>query len=284
MSSFVNNLVKRGAGLPVSPEYFPRPSHTVETGLGSGERPLEIASEEASDFRTEVPLATRPHPINTASTFSIPEVQRSSAMAASTPSQPFMEEPTTVFQPSSSGPDPLSPRSVISSSGPESLSPPSAIEIAQGTEPDLRNETLVTRHEFNERSAPTVAQTVVPPRQSTRVESNLPAITWGRREQQQGLSRPAVSAKAEDRKAQDTPELPSADQMIRPSATEPQILFHLPKTTSALPRSPATIPIHVRVGRIEVRGAPPQEPARSTPKESTPLGFASYHRMRRYRS
>ncbi|MCM3904085.1 MAG: hypothetical protein ND866_20475, partial [Pyrinomonadaceae bacterium] len=124
-----------------------------------------------------------------------------------------------------------------------------------------------------------VAASIEPAGQSTRVESNPQAITWERRELQ-GLLRPGVSTEAtHENEREQSP----ADQVIRPAPTESGIPLQFPKVAPAQ-RSPGTAPIYVRVGRVEVRGTPQQEPARSTPKESTALGFASYHRMRRYRS
>lgn len=143
------------------------------------------------------------------------------------------------------------------------------------------DETPVQSHEFNEHSPPAVAANIEPARELIRVETKLQAITWDRRERQR-LLRPGVSTEAthESEGGQSL-----VDHAIRPAVTEPGIALKFPKvTTPAQSQSPGTVPIHVRVGRVEVRGTPQQEPARSIPKEGTPLGFASYHRMRRYRT
>ncbi|MCM3905474.1 MAG: hypothetical protein ND866_27590, partial [Pyrinomonadaceae bacterium] len=181
MSNFLKNLAKRGAGLPLSAEYSPRPSIGVETRFGSKVRSPEIASEEAPDLRNEAPLAIQAQPMNASSTFSTTRAHHSSGMAATTPSQPSTLEPTTIVQP-------LSP-------GPEPFLRPSVAETARVPVSDHTDETSVPRHELREHSAAAVAASIEPAGQSTRVESNPQAITWERRELQ-GLLRPGVSTEA----------------------------------------------------------------------------------------
>jgi hypothetical protein len=72
---------------------------------------------------------------------------------------------------------------------------------------------------------------------------------------------------------------------IRPALTESHTLLPFPKTMSAYsPTPPSQLPIHVRIGRVEVRAAttPTPAPARSSPP--APLGFDNYYRVRTYRS
>jgi hypothetical protein len=74
---------------------------------------------------------------------------------------------------------------------------------------------------------------------------------------------------------------------IHPVPAEPHRFLQFPKATPAYSTvSPAQLPIHVRIGRVEVRAAtaptPTSTPARPNP--SAPLGFEGYHRVRNYRS
>ncbi|MCA1605150.1 MAG: hypothetical protein LC775_06695, partial [Acidobacteria bacterium] len=59
--------------------------------------------------------------------------------------------------------------------------------------------------------------------------------------------------------------------------------LQFPKVADAPPQTPAPLPIHVRVGRIEVRGNAPQQTSNVMSKQPAPLGFAAYQRLRRYR-
>lgn len=72
---------------------------------------------------------------------------------------------------------------------------------------------------------------------------------------------------------------------IRPVPAESRAFLQFPKTTPASsPTEPAQSPIHVRIGRVEVRAATASTPmpARSSPP--APLGFDGYYRVRTYRS
>lgn len=72
--------------------------------------------------------------------------------------------------------------------------------------------------------------------------------------------------------------------MIRPAAEKPSYTRFLPYAEAPAPHAAASTPIHVRIGRVEVREAAPPAPAPTRPKQPEPMGFASYYRMRNYRS
>ncbi|MGH2398184.1 MAG: hypothetical protein ACRDFW_14670, partial [bacterium] len=79
------------------------------------------------------------------------------------------------------------------------------------------------------------------------------------------------------------PALPATT--IRPALAESHTLLQFPKTTPAsLPTPPAQLPIHVRIGRVEVRATTAPTPTPSRPSAPAPLGFDSYYRVRNYRS
>ncbi len=72
---------------------------------------------------------------------------------------------------------------------------------------------------------------------------------------------------------------------IHPVPTESRRFLQFPKAAPASSTAPpAQLPIHVRIGRVEVRAAtaPTTTPARPNPPASQ--GFEGYHRVRNYRS
>lgn len=71
---------------------------------------------------------------------------------------------------------------------------------------------------------------------------------------------------------------------IRPAASELDTQLPFP---SAMPESSAASapqpPIHVRIGRVEVRAAPAPPPKSTNSGPPSPFGFESYYRVRNYR-
>jgi hypothetical protein len=111
---------------------------------------------------------------------------------------------------------------------------------------------------------------------------SLPAATNPRGRQH---PKPAISVKEDREGAPNGVELVTTDHVIRPAATEATVSLEFPSNISPSPQPAPQLPIQVRIGRVEVRGTPPApEPTRATPMETPPLGFASYHRLRRYRN
>jgi len=78
----------------------------------------------------------------------------------------------------------------------------------------------------------------------------------------------------------------SAPVAVRPSAPESRERLAMPRAGEiSRPAETMPAPIHVRIGRIEVRGA--SAPAAQAPRKvasPAPLGFASYLRLRTYRN
>jgi hypothetical protein len=281
VSSFLQNLAKRAAGLPLSPEYPPKPSPVVETRSGSTDTLEEIATETASEDRVEAPPTAQLQPVDAISASPTPDVQRSPSIAASTPPRQPLPQPPTVFPPSSTESAPLPP--------------PDATAVRHEDKPARTHESTAVRQDLGEHAAPIQARRVEPHRDAGSVGENM------KRESPNGQTvlRPLAAARAfgaENQGTRDAPSaheviqapnpiIPPADQVIRPALTEPQIPKQFPKITPAPRPSLSTVPIHVRVGRVEVRGTPPT-PTRASakPSEQTPLGFDGYQRVRRYRN
>ena len=69
-----------------------------------------------------------------------------------------------------------------------------------------------------------------------------------------------------------------------PAAIEHQQLTKLPNVAPAPLADVASMPIHVRIGKVEVHAAPPAVPPSAERVGPSPIGFGSYHRLRTYRS
>jgi hypothetical protein len=71
---------------------------------------------------------------------------------------------------------------------------------------------------------------------------------------------------------------------IRPALHESPMLLQFPKATPASSPAPGSqLPIHVRIGRVEVRAPTAPTPPPADPAPPAPLGFDAYYRTRNYR-
>lgn len=69
-----------------------------------------------------------------------------------------------------------------------------------------------------------------------------------------------------------------------PAAIEHQQLTKLSNVAPAPLVDVASMPIHVRIGKVEVHAAPPAVPPSAQRVGPSPIGFGSYYRLRTYRS
>jgi hypothetical protein len=84
--------------------------------------------------------------------------------------------------------------------------------------------------------------------------------------------------------AQKMHEPPQSVPTIHPVLAELHRFLQFPKATPASSAaSPAQLPIHVRIGRVEVQAATAPTPAPARPNPPAPLGFEGYNRVRNYR-
>jgi hypothetical protein len=78
---------------------------------------------------------------------------------------------------------------------------------------------------------------------------------------------------------------PRPPPIVRPATVEAPIPRQLPRPAPAAPPGAATpAPVHVHIGRIEVRGTPGPTPRTASSQGPAALGFAGYTRLRTYRS
>lgn len=78
---------------------------------------------------------------------------------------------------------------------------------------------------------------------------------------------------------------PRPPPFVRPATVEAPIPRQLPRPAPVAPPGAATpAPVHVRIGRIEVRGTPGPTPRTPSSQGPAALGFAGYTRLRTYRN
>jgi len=276
MSNFIENLARRSAGLPLAAECRPTPSPVFQNSFEAGEGLNEITSEETLAGHVEAPPVLQSQTLNTPAApevqRSVPEPSRMSARETTAGKSPSAQNTTTtVLQPAASV------KGVVSE---KETTPPLRTEAQTSTR--LADDTqFVTRD--SELTPPTESAQTLPAARPLSLATNSPETT-SRLPGEQESTWPEVTVKAIGEIAEDKLELIATDHLIRPAATESTISFQFPKVASAPPQPPPTMPIQVRIGRVEVRGAPPvHESTQAIPKESPALGFVSYQRLRRYR-
>jgi hypothetical protein len=273
VSNFLKNLARRSAGLPLAAECRPTPAPVFGGSFESGAGLSEVTTETVGS-QVEAPAA--PRSFDAAAP---PQVQRSVAEQNSRTSivTAAIRPGSTPATNARTGLRPVSSLEVVSSEPSASLvrvdttAQPAAFEIAA-------NDSA-----FTARAEPAHVQTVLAPRRDLSAVVNPPATTSPRREGQEPAW-PETSVEEQRESAPDV-KLAVTNNSIRPALTDPTLPFQFPRIPTTSQQPVFKTPIEVRIGRVEVRGAPPvQAPTPATPAPSAPLGFASYHRLRRYRS
>jgi hypothetical protein len=306
MSSFLVNLARRGAGLPVTPIQAPPPSpfgpeirkqgdelteaheaarglrmaEELATGNAASQSPLPASSsEECMELPSEAPT----HPT--------PSIQRLSGAVPGTLIQPSIGEPAATTRTPSPGPVPAPQRHVIPpmrEAGMAPMEPPK--DFGPAVPPFHEEREVVTEIEAERgRHTPSPAAQEIepvgePPRHASSVAPGLPIIIREPGERQ--VVAPAeLSAERPLDRVQKTPEPTLPAPTIRPALAESHTLLQFPKVTPASsPTPPAQLPIHVRIGRVEVHATSAPTPTPATPSLLAPLGFDGYYRVRNYRS
>lgn len=251
MNGYLQNLVRRGAGLPVSSTAAPRPSHGFERSVGTTGPLLEVATEHTS------------------------EDSRSFQIAATSEFSPIV---SPAIQPASQQQQSPTSPSLLKLGVPVDNSPAAAFTSASEQVAPLRTNA-------NSYSQPIEVVTKVRAAESAQSTGESRSDTPSNQEPtRQAIERPKVFAKALGEAVPSSREILISVQSIRPAEAERPTALQFPKVAVPPQSPPEPVPIHVRVGRVEVRGAPTQTSARSTPATQAPLGFVRYHRMRRYRN
>lgn len=268
MTNFLKNLAKRSAGIPLATEYFPRASPPLADDFGSGAELDENALEDAANLSPNTPLASSPsRAINLAST-SINQNQPVPDSAG----RPKQESITPI----NSSSDHASPNSVT-----HVKARPDAGPGPKGKTLDMQSSFQSQDRDVDERIETGVLQTMTVRNETTHLQSNLRPLLSTR--DAQTFVPPQVFAEPTEEQTPRTQEVSPPDQTIRPAPRDRPISLQFPKVADALPRTPSPLPIHVRVGRIEVRGNAAQQTSNVMSKQPAPLGFAAYQRLRRYR-
>lgn len=305
MSSFLVNLARRGAGLPVTPIQAPPPSpfgpeirkqgdelteaHEAARGLRMAEEPATgnaasqaplraSSSEEGTELPSEAP------------THHTPSIQRLSGTEPGTPLQSsIIGEPVATIRTPSLGPPPASRSHVIPDRREAEVASMEPLEDSGSTVPPFHADRGVIAEVDVKRgrqvaTAP-VAQEIEPVGEPARQASNVapdPRIVITEPSERQVVT-PLVSTDGPRVEAQETPEPALPAPTIRPALAESYTHLHFPQVTpTSAPTPPSQLPIHVRIGRVEVRATTAPTPARSGPP--APLGFDGYYRVRNYRS
>lgn len=284
MSTFIPNLVKRGAGLPATIIRVPPPSpfgpevhpHRVgpaeEPAAGDIESPSPLQasfSEEHGQPSFEVPTH---HP---------PSIQRLSGGESGT-SAPFAGELVA-----SAGVPALASQGRVTSERREvQATPPAPSNPADPTFQANRAVIIESDIEHNLHS-PSPAQAIELGDERPRHASNVtvgPSPIIRTLEQVLAPMEPSIE-RSEDQ-AQPRESAPLAPT-IRPALADSHTLLDFPRVLPAsTPVLPAQLPIHVRIGRVEVRAATATAPtpAPASPSPPAPLGFDGYYRVRTYRN
>ena len=255
MSNFLHNLARRSAGLPLSTEFSPTPPPVFKTGFNSGEGIEEITSEETA---TAGPQAALTEPIDMVS---------SSLTRAPMPAPEIKpEQPTSLSAPESESGTAITPILQTQPASEPAL-------MAKAAAPSVPVKAHVNA--APERSEPIDQQAMTSVRQLTPITNDLHVLPAAPHEPQTALGSQVFAQPTED-----TPDAPQVDHAIRPARTERADAFQFPRVITTPAQTPAPLPIHVRVGRIEVKGNAPSQP---NTVNTTPIGFAAYQRLRRYR-
>jgi hypothetical protein len=292
MSSFLVNLARRGAGLPATTIQAPPPSpfgaeigkHVDEvTETHGAARDLSMAEQPATgNTATQAPEAPAHH---------TPAIQRLSGSEPITPTQPSIGEPATTLRTAALGP-PLAPPWYVLPHAREAqaapIEPPKPLGPAVPPYPMEREDVTELEVERDLHTLSSVVHDVEAAGQPARHASSLPstsAMVILEPRQQQGVALPELAPKQPRIGAQPRRETALPAPTIRPALAESHTALDFPRVPSHSSLTPsAQPPIHVRIGRVEVRATTASTPTPTRPSSPAPVGFDAYYRMRNYRS
>lgn len=279
MSNFLVNLARCGAGLPATTLQAPPPSpFGPEIRKHGDESTEQLAAENVT---RQAPLrasfleeSTEP-PVE-ASMHHTPSIQRSSGTESSRPIQAAVGAPA--------------PRQHAIPDGREArvapLEPPNPLDPAAS--PVHTGHEVITEIDIEHGHPSSAARTIEPagePAPQVIGRASGPPIIIRETGERQVISPAQLSAEPPRIGARKTPKSALTAPTIRPAPAESHTLLQVPKATpAASPTPPAQLPIHVRIGRVEVRATAAPTPTPASPSPPAPLGFDGYYRLRTYRS
>jgi len=287
MSDFLLNLARRSAGLPLGGAPTPSPPARELRAPDLETRAPDLDASEAVAEAPSSPGEPRTAPPALAPTigeaFTPPALPRSTATAesvtlplttpagspAGTRTAPRIIDAATMREPA-----PLVPATLPSPR--PALSPPPVEEPVRRATPRLITEPSIASGVVALEPARSSddASSVASPREEPAHATVSASIVIP---DQRGLAVTPIVATAASQML--------ASPVIRPAAADspapPRLAAATPVTSA--PAGPP--PVHIRIGRVEVRGTatPPPRPPASPPAPAA-LGFAEYARMRTYRS
>jgi hypothetical protein len=288
MSSFLVNLARRGAGLPAATVQAPPLSPFGPEIHAHGDELVAEAPVAAREQRVTEESATgnvsgqaparssAPAGLpSTAPTHSTPSMQRLSVTEPGTPAGSTSAGSTSAESAAAPGTPPPGPapaprQHVIPYRREAAVTPMERPEpLAFTVSPFHADRKGVT--ESDGKSDRPVAE--APLHASTREHGEAPVLAP--RQQPPGRPRNWSPQTRE-------PALPVPT--IRPALHESPMLLQSPKATPASTPTPSSqLPIHVRIGRVEVRAPTEPTPPPAAPAPPAPLGFDGYYRTRNYR-
>jgi len=284
MSGFLVNLARRAAGLPAqqiqAPPLLPfAPEiHQHREGLGEELAAGDPANPSALPTSSLEAYGQLP---SQAPIHDTPFVERFSGTEPSAPI-PFAGEPATTASP----PPHMSHRRVTSdgreaqATGLEPLGP--------AVPPSKADLGIIGVDSERGRHIPSPAQEIElgdePPRHASHVTVRLsPIIRASEERQVLAPAEPSIERSWDE--AQQTRESALLSPTIRPASAKSHTFLPFLRTTPASPpAAPSQLPIHVCIGRVEVRATTPPTPTPARPSPPTPLGFDGYYRLRTYRT
>ncbi len=300
MSSFLVNLARRGAGLPATPIQTPPPSpfgpeigrHVDEVTETHGiARDLAMAETPTTgNTATQAPLRAssseehgEPSPV--VPTHHTPSIQRLSGTEPSTSKHPSVGGPAATLRTPSLGPPPA-PRWYVLPNAREaqaaSMEPPQRLDPAVPPSPTERQDVTESEVKRDLHTPSSVVHAIEAAGQPARHASSLPstsAMVIQEPSHKQGVALPELSP---ERPLRETA-LPAPT--IRPALAESHTVLDFPRVPPHSSLTPsAQLPIHVRIGRVEVRATTVSTPTLARPSSPAPVGFAAYYRVRNYRS
>jgi hypothetical protein len=304
MSNFLVHLTRRAAGMSATKIEAPAP---LPFGAGAREHADEFAEKPRADggLRAAEELATgdAASPALSRPSFAdeimeLPSeppvhhdssIQRLSDPERGKPVQPSIGERAVTIRTPSLAP-PQSPRQHVTlhrrETEVDSAEPPNHLDLAV---PPVHTDREVTTEIDVDRARRTspVAQETEPVGETARhAVSGAPGIPIlvTKPDKRHLVSTAEPTA---ERPRLSEPEAPASAlpaPTIRPALADSPNLLQFPKLAPASsPTPPSQLPIHVRIGRVEVRAATAPTPTPAGPGSPAPLGFDGYYRVRNYR-
>lgn len=310
MSSFLVNLARRGAGLPATTIQAPPPSpfgpeirkqgdelteaHEAARGLRMAEEPATgnaasqaplpaSSSEEPMELPSEAPIHR---------TLSIQRL--SGTESSSSPIQASIGaigEPAATASAPSLGPPPVPRQHVIPDRREAQATPMEPPKPLGPAIPPFHSdhEVITEVGVEGDRHTTSTMEPEDKPRPQTHSAALASPSIINEPDEMQVVSPEEPSADGPWVGVQNTrqnarePALPAPT--IRPALAESHTLLQFQKIAPASsPTPPAQLPIHVRIGRVEVRAATAPTPTPARPSPPASLGFDGYYRVRTYRS